>query len=143
MTDRQPNDTRISFRVTALDLANWRFFAELLGTPLSALIRRAANEYLCVPTPPSVLTELPFSILASFIPDSSDSSITIDRAGLRKMTLCSKTIVLRMNRVEWHQWKLTAQQENRSASAMIRRAVLHHLRPYSEIFSPISIHQRK
>ena len=126
-TARQPNDTRISLRVTAHDLTNWRTSAELIQKPLSAMIRRAVNEYVDAPPPSSDFDELPFSFLADLLGGTVDA-----RASLRNATRCDKTIVLRVNRAVWRQWQLSARWANRSVSAMIRRAVRRHVYPFGE-----------
>ena len=126
-TNRKPHNKRLSLRVTALDLESWRFYAaELYTEPLSALIRRAVNEYVVDPPPSSELSDLKFSVLAEM---AAFINATIDRPGLRKMTLCDKTIVLRVSRDDYRRWKVAAHQEDRSVSAMIRRAVRRYLYP--------------
>ena len=126
-----PKDRRLSVRVTVLDLENWRFIATGLRMPLSAVIRRAVNEYVADPPPSSDLTDLKFSFLAEL---ADLAGATIDRAELRKMTLCDKTIVLRVSVADRERWALGAQQEHCSVSAMIRRAVRRYVDPpFSEL----------
>ena len=126
-----PKDRRLSVRVTVLDLENWRFIAtELLARPLSAVIRRAVNKYVADPPPSSDLVDLKFSVLAEL---ADLAGATIDRAGLRKMTLCDKTIVLRVSRADRERWALAAQREHRSVSAMIRRAVRRYVAPFADL----------
>ena len=72
------NNTRLSVRVTATDLADWQFSAKLTHTPLSDMIRAAVNAYVANPLPSIDFSELPFSLLAN-LPGN-----TVDRSSLRK-----------------------------------------------------------
>ena len=125
-TTRMTNNTRLSVRVTATDLANWRFSAKLTQTPLSDMIRAAVNGYVAKPPPSFDLTDLPFSLLANLLGNS------VDRSSLRKTTLRDQSIVLRVSSSDWERWKIAAQLEHRSVSAMIRRAVTRHVYPFVE-----------
>ena len=125
-TTRTTNNTRLSVRLTATDLANWQFSADLTQTPLSAMIRHTVNEYVANPLPSFDLTDLPFSLLANFLGNS------VDRSSLRKTTLCDQSIVLRVSSSDLERWKIAAQLEHRSVSAMIRRAVTRHVYPFVE-----------
>ena len=47
--------------------------------------------------------------------------------------LCDKTIVLRVSIADRERWAIAAQRENRSVSAMIRRAVRRYVYPFSDL----------
>ena len=125
----RPHNRRLSLRVTTADYGLWLGCAVLFEKPLSAIIRDTVNEYIANPPPHSLdLQEVPFSFWAELA-----ESFGADRASLRRNTQLNKTIVLRLALDERRRWKTAAQRDNRTLSAMIRRAVRRRLHGYEDI----------
>ena len=129
MSARRPLNTRLCLRVNYRDYGTWHGIAVLWEKPLSAIIRDTVNKYIASPPPPSrELDEVPFSHWARLAEFCGH-----DRSELRENYHYRKTIVLRLHVDELRRWKIAAQRDNRTVSAMIRRAVRHRLGVYEEI----------
>lgn len=128
MSARRRNNTRLSFRLATVEWGTLYGYAWLTEKHVSDIIRDAVDKYIADPPPGFDMREVPFSKFARVV-----EFLGHDRSELRENYHCRKTIVLRLPVDELRRWKIAAQQDNRTVSAMIRRAVRHRLRGYEEI----------
>ena len=100
-----PLDTRVLLRVSADDHKRWHYCAEVGRRSISAMIRVLVNQYVAFPVSGFESWELPNS----------------------EQARRDQTIELRVSAAERELWARAAQEDGRSLSGMIRRAVMRHV----------------
>ena len=121
-----PMDTRLLLRVSAADHKCWHYSAEVGRHSVSAMIRGEVNGYVASPVPGVETWERPIGEQVAFYEVAKRGGFDLPNPREKKARR-DQTIELRVSAAERELWARAAQEDGRSLTGMIRRAVMRHV----------------